>query len=141
MEKIKTAPWLVAGMLLLIAGQFLWIFSSPPTPDLTRIVSSYPIGNRSVVYEVESDKGGATVAKTYLYFIGNDYPDETTALKALKGHSPFLVTRYSGAIIAVNGLKITARTYDHVYRYTSRSLLQEEGEIKPVTIDLTATSD
>ena len=41
----------------------------------------------------------------------------------------------------MNGLKITARTYDHVYRYTSRSLLQEEGEIKPVTIDLTATSD
>lgn len=136
--KIK---WLITGLLLLITAQSLWILTPDPKPELSKIANSYPIGTQSAVYEVLSNSGGATVPMTYLYFVASRQPDEAEALKMLEHHTPFLVTRHPGAITAVNGLKITARTQDSVYSFTSTSLLREDDEVKPVLIDLTATSE
>ncbi|MDR0277103.1 MAG: hypothetical protein LBJ37_04400 [Paucimonas sp.] len=133
--------WLITGLLLLVAAQSFWIFIPEPKPELSKIINSYPIGTQSAVYEVLSNSGGATVPMTYLYFVASRQSDEAGALKMLGDHTPFLVTRHPGAITAVNGLKITARTRDSVYSFTSTSLLREDDEVKPVLIDLTATNE
>ncbi|MDF0733750.1 hypothetical protein P0Y43_24025 [Pseudomonas entomophila] len=108
---------------------------------MSRIVSNLPIGKYSAVYEVLSNSGGATVPMTYLYFIAPRQDDEQKALDMLKGLSPFLVTRQPGAIERVQGLKVHARTHDTVYRYSSTAVLREDGEVSPVSVELTATLD
>ena len=141
MRSSSGTKWLIIGLLLVIAAQSLGILTPGPKPELSKIINSYPIGTHSAVYEVLSNSGGATVPMTYLYFVASRQSDEAEALKMLGDHTPFLVTRHPGAITAVDGLKITAQTHDSVYSFTSTSLLREDNEIKPVLIDLTATSE
>jgi hypothetical protein len=141
MRNGAVTKWLITGLLLLVAAQSFWILAPDPKPELSKIINSYPIGTQSAVYEVLSNSGGATVPMTYLYFVASRQPDAAEALKMLGDHTPFLVTRHPGAISAVDGLKITARTHDSVYSFTSTSLLREDGEVKPVSIDLAATSE
>jgi len=141
MQKPTVSKWLLIGLIMLVTVQSLWIFKPARKPDLSTIISSSPVGKQSAVYEVLSNAGGATVPLTYLYFIAPKQPDETQALKMLEDHSPFLVTRQANAIKAIDGFRITARTQDTVYSYTNSSLVREDSEIKPVTIDLTATSN
>jgi len=133
--------WLLTGLLLLVVAQSIWIFTPDSKPELTQIINRYPIGTQGSVYEVLSSSGGATVPMTYLYFIAARQSDNLQALKLLEDHHPFLVTKQPGAITAVTGLKITARTHDSVYSFSSTSLLREDDEVKPVLIDLTATSE
>ncbi|MFJ4375519.1 hypothetical protein ACIP1T_23300 [Pseudomonas japonica] len=141
MQNSAVTKWLIIGLLVLTITQALWIVASPSAPELGRVIKTTPIGEHSAVYEVLSNSGGATVPLVYRYFIADREPDEVRALKMLKEHTPFLVTRQSDAISAVEGLKITARTHDRVYEFSNSSLLRENGEIQPVTIDLSATSD
>lgn len=132
--------WLIACLLLLILGQSLWIFSRDARPVLTKIVSETPIGKQSAIYEVLSDAGGATVPLIYLYFVAEKQQHDDLVLKGLERLTPFLVTRQSGAVLHVEGLKITARTEEQVYSYSSTTLLEEGGAVLPITIELTATS-
>lgn len=141
MQNGMVTKWLVACLLLLVVAQSVWIFTPDSKPELSQIINRYPIGTQGSVYEVLSNSGGATVPMVYLYFIAARQSDNVQALKMLEDHHPFLVTKQPGAITAVTSLKITARTHDSVYSYTSTSLLREDDEIKPVTIDLTATSE
>ncbi|MEE1925289.1 hypothetical protein V0R50_17440 [Pseudomonas sp. 148P] len=141
MQNGMVTKWLVASLLLVVVVQSIWTFTPDPKPELSQIMNRYPIGTQGSVYEVLSNSGGATVPMVYLYFIAARQSDNAQALKLLEDHYPFLVTKQPGAITAVTGLKITARTHDSVYRYNSTSLLREDDEIKPVTIDLTATSE
>ncbi|MDU9392547.1 hypothetical protein [Pseudomonas sp. zfem002] len=136
-----TCKWLITGLLVLVAAQAFWIFNPAPAPTLSNVIKTTPIGEHSAVYEVLSNSGGATVPLVYRYFIADREPDEVRALKMLKAHTPFLVTRQSDAIRAVEGLKITALTHARVYAFSNSALLRENGEIQPVTIDLSATSD
>ncbi|MEH6416806.1 hypothetical protein [Pseudomonas putida] len=107
---------------------------------LTKIVSETPIGKQSAIYEVLSDAGGATVPLIYLYFVAEKQQHDDLVLKGLERLTPFLVTRQSGAVLHVEGLKITARTEEQVYSYSSTTLLEEGGAVLPITIELTATS-
>ncbi len=141
MQNGMVTKWLVACLLLLLVAQSIWILTPDSKPELSQIINRYPIGAQGSVYEVLSNSGGATVPMTYLYFIAARQSDEAQALKMLEDHYPFLVTKQSGAITAVTGLKITARTHDSVYSFSSTSLLREDDEVKPVLIDLTATSE
>ena len=140
MQSSTVTKWLIICLSVLAVAQSLWIFTPNPKPELSKVINSYPIGTQSAVYEVLSNSGGATVPMTYLYFVAGRKSDETQVLKMLGDHYPFLVTRQPGAITAVNGLRITARTHDSVYSFTSESLLREGGEVEPVSIDLTASS-
>lgn len=132
--------WLIAGLLLLILGQNIWIFSADARPALTKIVSETPIGKQSAIYEVLSDAGGATVPLTYLYFVAEKKQHDDLVLQGLERLTPFLVTRQSGAVQHVEGFKITARTDEQVYSYSSTTLLKESGAVLPITIELTATA-
>lgn len=141
MQRTAVTKWLIAGLLVVAIVQAFWIFSPAPQPALSKIISMTPIGTESAIYEVLSNSGGATVPMTYVYFVAARQPDENLALKLLKDRTPFLITRQAGAVTGVEGLKITVRTHDRIYSFHNSSLLRENGEIKPVTIDLTATSD
>lgn len=132
--------WLIGGLFVLTLGQALWILSTDSTPALTKIVSVMPIGKKSAVYEVLSDAGGATVPLTYLYFVAEKTQPDDQALQSLRRLTPFLVTRQSGAVKYVEGLRIAARTEEQVYSYSSNSVLREDGAVLPVTIELTATA-
>nr|WP_225780249.1 hypothetical protein [Pseudomonas sp. Marseille-Q3773] len=127
-------------MLLLTLGQAIWIFSADSRPALTRIVSVTPIGKQSAIYEVLSDAGGATVPLTYLYFVAEKKQRDDQVLQGLERLTPFLVTRQSGAVQHVEGLRIAARTEEQVYSYSSTTVLKEGEMVLPVTIELTATA-
>ena len=131
--------WLTAVLLLLTLAQAIWFFSADSKPALTKIVSATPIGKHSAIYEVLSDAGGATVPLTYLYFVAERKQHDDQVLQGLARLAPFLVTRQSGAVKHVEGLRIAARTEDQVYSYSSTTVLKEEGAVLPVTIELTAT--
>ncbi|WP_236409782.1 hypothetical protein [Pseudomonas sp. S31] len=137
MRSRLATKWFIAVLLLLNLGQALWILSSRSHPVLTKVVSVTPIGKHSAVYEVLSDDGGATVPLTYLYFVA-EQAQRDEVLPNLKKLTPFLVTRQSGAIEHVEDLKIVARTQDKVYSYSSTSILEENGVVAPITIELTA---
>ncbi len=141
MRSPTVTKWLILCLSLLVIAQAFWIFTPSPRPPLSTVIKTTPIGEHNAVYEVLSNSGGATVPLIHLYFIAERETDETKVLAMLKDHTPFLVTRQADAIRAIDGLKITARTHDSVYSYTSTSLLREDDEITPVTIDLTATSE
>ncbi|MCU1735701.1 MULTISPECIES: hypothetical protein [unclassified Pseudomonas] len=130
---------LLAGLLLVVFAQGAWILMPASRPELSQVVSATPIGESSAVYEVLSNAGGATVPLTYLYFIAPRNEDERQTLKALEQLSPFLVTKQSGAVTSVEGLRVVARTHDQVYSYVSTAVLREAGEVKAVDIELTAT--
>ena len=132
--------WLIGGLFVLTLGQALWIFSAGSTPALTKIVSATPISKHSAVYEVLSDAGGATVPMTYLYFVAEKKQPDDQALQSLRTLTPFLVTRQSGAVKYVEGLRISARTEEQVYSYSSSTALRENGAVLPVTVELTATA-
>ena len=139
--RIHTArKYLIAGLLLLTVGQALWIFIADSKPVLSKIVSITPIGKHSAVYEVLSDAGGATVPLIYLYFIAEQTEHDDQVLPGLERLVPFLVSRQSGAVKGVHGLKVTARTQEQVYSYSSTTVLREDGVALPVTIELTATT-
>jgi hypothetical protein len=127
-------------LFVLTLGQALWIFSAGSTPALTKIVSVTPISKHSAVYEVLSDAGGATVPMTYLYFVAEKKQPDDRALQSLRTLTPFLVTRQSGAVKYVEGLRISARTEEQVYSYSSTTALRENGAVLPVTVELTATA-
>lgn len=140
MRRRSATKWLIAALLLLALGQALWILTSGSKPVLTKVVSVTPIGKHSAVYEVLNNDGGATVPLIYLYFVAEQTQRDEQVLPNLKRLKPFLVTRQSGAIEHVEGLKIAARTQDTVYSYTSTSILKENGAVVPITIELTATA-
>lgn len=114
--------------------------SGTPQPSLSEVVNTTPIGKHSVVYEVLSDSGGATVGRTYLYYVFERQPSDEEALNKLQDQTPFLVTRQSGAITAVEGQRISARTGATVYRFSSLAILRENSQAIPLTVELTATA-
>ena len=104
------------------------------------MVSATPIGKHSAVYEVLSDAGGATVPLVYLYFVADQTQNMDKLLPSLERLTPFLVTRQSGAIESVEGLKVAARTEERVYSYSSTTVIRENGAVVPVSIELKATT-
>nr|WP_314876479.1 hypothetical protein [uncultured Pseudomonas sp.] len=139
MPNQTVTKWLILGLTLLAMAQALWIFLPASTPELTSVNSVTPIGKHSAVYEVLSDSGGATVSKLYLYFIAVQQPDQQQLLETLKSSTPFLVTKQAGAISAVDGSRIFARTRTQVYSYSSTAVLRENNSVSTVTVELNAT--
>lgn len=140
MQSPTATKCLITALLLLSIGQSIWIFTSDSKPELTKVVAETPIGKHSAVYEVLSDTGGATVPLAYLYFIAEKKERGDQILPSLERLTPFLVTRQSGAVKNVEGLKIAVRTEEQVYSYSSTAILREDGAALPVTIELTATA-
>jgi len=127
-------------LFLLAFAQAIWIFTEHSKPVLSKVVSVTPLGKHSAVYEVLSDAGNATVPLIYLYFVAEQTGRDDQVLPSLERLTPFLVTRQSGAVEHVAGLKVTARTQEQVYSYSSTAILREDGEVVPVKIELTATT-
>lgn len=141
MRNLSATKWLVSILTVIAVLQFAWIFfSSTPQPHLSKVMNTLPVGTRSAIYEVLSDGGGATVGHTYFYYIAERQPNNEAALTHLQDQTPFLVSRQSGAIVAVNGRRIKARTHSTVYRFSSLAILRENGQATPLTVELTATS-
>ncbi|MFJ2546115.1 hypothetical protein ACIOVF_06570 [Pseudomonas sp. NPDC087612] len=141
MRNLSATKWLVGILTVIAVLQFTWIFmSGAPQPHLSAVVNTLPVGTHSAVYEVLSDCGGATVGHTYLYYVAERQPDDKAVLNNLQDQTPFLVSRQSGAIVAVDGRRIRARTQTTVYRFSSIAILRENDQAIPLIIELTATS-
>ncbi|GGU59875.1 hypothetical protein GCM10009504_16010 [Pseudomonas laurentiana] len=140
MPSTPVTKWLLACLALLVIGQFAWILTATPRkPSLSEIINTTPIGEHSLIYEAASDSGGATVGRTYFYYVFERQDSLEKALATLQGQPAFLVTRQSGAIVSVKGQQITAHAKDTVYQYSSLAVLREKGQTLPVNIELTAT--
>lgn len=137
-----TKRWLTPVLAALAVGQFGWsAINWTPAPSLDDIVRTTAIGDHSSVYEVVSNSGGATVAKTYLYYLMKTETDPTEALTQLRTQHPFLVTKQSGAITEVDGWVVKAKTYDTVYRFASVALLEDGDAPQIVDIELDARKE
>ncbi|AXM96760.1 hypothetical protein GCM10011247_21560 [Pseudomonas plecoglossicida] len=141
MQRHSATRWLIAGLFLLAFAQAIWIFTGDSKPVLSKVVSVTPLGKHSAVYEVLSDAGNATVPLIYLYFVAEQAGRGDQVLPSLERLTPFLVTRQSGAVEHVAGMKVTTRTQEQVYSYSSTAILKEDGVVVPVRIELTATQE
>lgn len=130
-------------LVLLCVLQAFWILINYRfSPELTRILERYPVGDKAMVYVIQSDAGGATVPFTYHYFVYQRIDDDNEALEALRedGHA-FLVTRDHEAKTTVQGNRVEVSVRKKVLRFSSPAFFRIDGEYKSVDIWLDAQVD
>ncbi|QHF02370.1 hypothetical protein N015_08065 [Pseudomonas asturiensis] len=140
MRNPQKSKGILVVLLLVCLAQAAWILmSSPPSPTLSRVVSTYPVGRDGMLYKVVSDTGGATEPFSYRYYIFQRIDDSKVALKKLRDEgSAFLVTRDGDAKVDIRGAVVKISVSKAVYSFHSSTLFRHEGSYTPVTIQLEA---
>ena len=110
---------MLALCLVYIGGDWLL---GPGRPQLTEVVLRVPLGSDASIYGVKDDRGGATVAFSYRYYVYRTLGDDSEILSVLEAASPFLITRDPSVQVDVQGKTITVSVAGDISAYHSSTL-------------------
>lgn len=105
--------------LVYIGGD--WLLSAS-RPQLTEVVLRVPLSSEASIYGVKDDRGGATVPFSYRYYVYRTLETDSEILSAVKGASPFLITRDASAKVDVEGSTVKVSVAESVSAYHSSTL-------------------
>lgn len=124
---------MLALCLVYIGGDWLL---SPGRPQLTEVVLRVPISSNASIYGVKDDRGGATVAFSYRYYVYRTLGDDSEILSALEDASPFLITHDASVKVDSQGRAITVSVAGDVSDYHSRTLYRHANGSDYTVVDV-----
>jgi hypothetical protein len=129
-------------LVIVCVVQAVWIASHYTAPELSKVVSQYPLGDGGMVYVVVDDSGGATVPFIYRYYLSTAFSNDSDVLEALrKQDNAFLVTRDGNAKVLIDENRVRISVNNSVYRFNSPVLLRRGEQSALVDIWLDARLD
>ncbi len=115
---------LLVGCLLYLSASWL---ISPSQANLDEIVYKQSLGNGNSIYGARDNRGGATVAFSYRYYISKEVEDDEQALKALKEINPFLITKNPDTSAQIVDGTFYLSTRGRIYEFSSYALENVQG--------------
>lgn len=134
---IKVLHCVLTAVLLLLVGGYCAYYSWFNLPLQDVFVSKQKLSDSVWLYVTKYDKGNATVADYYRFYLDKD-EGNADVMEALKKRTPFMQAKVSTYTATGYGNTVNINVTGRIYSFTNSDLFYADGIAVMPVINLTA---